>query len=94
LDETSKSWPGGGWRTFSTEADSYRAPEKEGGNVRVRTLRWYSGSALAEMRWLEKWRGWKDGEECGWRSLIYRRDGACTHFLFTHFLVVIQKPYL
>jgi hypothetical protein len=23
--------------------------------VRVRTLRWYSGSALAEMRWLEGW---------------------------------------
>jgi hypothetical protein len=40
----------------------------------------------------EKWTGrWPED----WlEELSYRREGTCTHSLFTHFLVVIQKSYL
>jgi hypothetical protein len=38
--------------------------------------------------------GWKDSGKGGWKSIYYRRGEACTHLLFTHSLVVIQKPYL
>ena len=50
------------------------ARQKEGGNVKVRTL---SGTravpsqkcdALAEMRWLEKCHDWKDGGKGSWKD--------------------------
>jgi hypothetical protein len=47
-------------------------------------------------RWTGKWRedGPGNGGKMDREMLSYRREGTCTHSLFTHFLVVIQKSYL